>query len=693
MLALLGCVSAISEQKRLSVVMVSSWPPLHCGIASYSFHRLQAMLASADVSVVAVDGNATVFTSEVSRTVEKERALSYVSAASYVNSLPDVDLVLIEHEFGIFGGRAGEFILDFTRHLKVPYAVTLHTVVPAMSADMHRVLTPLVHGAAAVFVFNAKAHQIVSDLMPVDPERLHVVPHGAPSVISAVRSIRAVARRPLPQWVPLTAAQRTAQPVLSTFGFLGGNVNLQQIVRAVAIVARRFPSVLFVHAGINHPTDVAAPGIRAELNALVAELGMERNVVLAEVFPSNEGLAELLAATDIFVTAHSFKEQASSGTLSFAVAAGLPIVSTDFQLAQTLEAQGSSKLAPIGDADAFAKAILAFLENPQELAKARTAALAQDSGSVDRIVPLREIPLLRAAASRHAPSRRSEFAVLQTTNVTLSQLCLGACADNLATTLSAVSTAAGTAGTSAAAQGTCGALCTQRRSLFQTVLPSNELVITLPGATAAQASQLQSQILAGNLVGVGIPPTTVVVATSPSGQPLVLTPIPVALNPSNPSPLNPLSLCSSTTATFLPCVAGLANCEALQTALAKQSTPIYSQCCGCTVTGRQLPGFRLAVNLALARLCVILRAAGFRNIRGCGKQSKKGLLGLLGLLGLIPLLLCLLICCLCLLRRKRRGQAMLFSQTAVPAPLPAPMPHVHAAPVHSHGPGDFHVHP
>jgi hypothetical protein len=249
--------------------------------------------------------------------------------------------------------------------------------------------------------------------------------------------------------------------------------------------------------------------------------------------------------------------------------------------------------------------------------------------------------------------------------------------------------ASGASATGGSATGTCGAGCTpvkaSARGLLQ--VAAQIATITLTGVTAAQAQALQNQIAAGNLASVGIPATTVVVATTPLGVPIGLVPVsPVAILPSNP--LSPANICQNAAITrFRSACITLATC--VYWAARVNTLPGRNAACcgGCTKTTRralQQANQQLVNNFPI---CPDLLAVGIRNVPGCGKASKKGLLGLLGLLGLIPLFLLLLCCCLCLLRRKRRGQAMLFSVTQAPIPQPLPLP------VHSHVAEPVHFHP
>lgn len=287
-----------------------------------------------------------------------------------------------------------------------------------------------------------------------------------------------------------------------------------------------------------------------------------------------------------------------------------------------------------------------------------------------------------------------EFDALQTvpgtvnTGTLVITTCIVRCSASLSTSITTgVNNLIGTSSTLSVTV-SCGATCRARaRGLLQNV-EGQTATITISGLTAAQAQVIANNIAAGNFVPYGIPPTATITATSATNVPLALTPSPVPFSPVAPASVQ-TSVCSQNANVRLGCSTSLATCSAtagaINAALFAGTTTVNAVCCQVGTSGQyQVTGVS---GVARNTLCNNLPSGAC----GCGKNgSKKGLLGLLGLLGLIPLLLCLLICCLCCLRRKRRGQAMLFSQTAVPAPIPAPIPvpppHVHAGP-------DFHVHP
>ncbi len=370
----------------MRVALVSTYRPRACGIAVFSGDLRQALLevdSSLDVDVVSiVRGGPATHPPEVVATIRQDLPSDYPAAAAELERR-GTDVVLIEHEYGIFGGEAGEYVLSLTEKLRVPVVVTLHTVLTEPSPRQAATLTALCRRAALVMVFTETARQMVVAQGVVAADRVRVVPHGAPDILNAMAGARpgsggltSTAPELTGAAADLGLARLADRTVLSTFGLIGESKGLELMIRALPPVVAARPGVLFLIAGQTHPEIVKNEGesYRLGLERLVRDLGLTDHVAFVDRFLSVDELAVLLARTDLYVTPYRGFDQIVSGALTFAVAAGCPVVSTPYRYAENLLSSGAGVLVPFGDVDRLSVAVLDLLQGPGKLAAARTEA-------------------------------------------------------------------------------------------------------------------------------------------------------------------------------------------------------------------------------------------------------------------------------------------------------------------------------
>lgn len=376
----------------MHVAIVSTYLPRACGLATFS-SDLRAALSRADgvdqVDVVAVvdsTHNATPSTSqldEVIFTIERNDRAQYVRAARLLGQR-GVDIVLIEHEFGIFGGSDGDHVLSLVSELSMPSVVTLHTVLSRPSPGQTRVLDQICRWASGVMVFTETAQRMLTASGVVESTKVHVVPHGAPTVLAEVAGWSPRSGLPLPISSPGASelgvarlvADLAGRFVVSTFGLLSESKGLDTAIDALGTIVKRHPDVVLLIAGRTHPEVARRDGerYRQSLQSRAAELGLREHVRFEDRFLAVEELAHLLAVTDLYVTPYRSREQIVSGSLTFALAAGRPVVSTPYYYAEDLLSGGAGRLVPFGDPAALAEAVCDLVEHPEELAKARVQA-------------------------------------------------------------------------------------------------------------------------------------------------------------------------------------------------------------------------------------------------------------------------------------------------------------------------------
>jgi glycosyltransferase involved in cell wall biosynthesis len=269
-----------------------------------------------------------------------------------------IDAVSIQHEYGIWGGDDGEYVLDFARTVRVPAVATLHTVLRRPTPRQRRILVELVDEVAATVVMSRSAATVLSDAYGIDPTRVDVIPHGVPE---------------LPLVEPDTLKPSLGlegRNIILSFGLLGPGKGYELAIAAMAEVAAAQPRSHYVILGATHPDLVRREGeaYRHRLMAQVAELGLAEHVTFVDRFVGRRELARWLEAADIFVTPYPNLDQIVSGTLSYAMSAGKAIVSTGYAYAAELLAAGRGVLLDRTSPVALAEAFTGLLRDPERRA-------------------------------------------------------------------------------------------------------------------------------------------------------------------------------------------------------------------------------------------------------------------------------------------------------------------------------------
>jgi glycosyltransferase involved in cell wall biosynthesis len=348
----------------MHVAILGTYPPTQCGIATFTADvEASLRLHEAEVTVVPIVAEPQLDPDAVTR----DDPESYARAARHL-SASGCDVVLIQHEFGIFGGEAGEHVLRFVENLAIPYVVTLHTVLPRFNEHQLGVIRALCRNAATVTVFTGSARRLILDQGIVPARFLQVVAHGAPSELYQEIDIPAARER---------LGLASTGPVMSTFGLLSQGKGIELAIQAMALLTSEHPDMRYVVAGRTHPEVVRREGERYRdcLRALADDLGVGERVVFLDRFLALDELADLLGVSDVVCTPYRGGDQTVSGVLTFALAAGCPIVSTPYRYARDVLADGAGLLVDFDDEEGFADALHTLLDQ-QAGARARAAARA-----------------------------------------------------------------------------------------------------------------------------------------------------------------------------------------------------------------------------------------------------------------------------------------------------------------------------
>jgi glycosyltransferase involved in cell wall biosynthesis len=351
--------------------LVSTFPPRACGIGTFSADLRAALVGtgSAEVDLVAVVHEPSSPQRRGLRaTIAQSVRGDYARTARMLGRL-DVDVVLLQHEYGIFGGRDGEYVLSFARELAQPLVLTLHTVLSEPTAHQAEVLTELCGEAELVIVMTETGLRLLVDSGVCPEEKVRVVPHGAPARLIA----RAAATRDARATVP---RHDDDGPRLSTFGLISSGKGIESVIDALPALVDRHPGLVYTISGRTHPDVARREGerYRLMLERRAFELGLGTHVLFDDRFVSVDELAVLLGNTDVFLTPYASREQIASGALTFALAAGCAVVSTPYWYAQDMLESGAGRLVPFGDPEAIATAVSSLLEQPEELSAAHAEA-------------------------------------------------------------------------------------------------------------------------------------------------------------------------------------------------------------------------------------------------------------------------------------------------------------------------------
>jgi glycosyltransferase involved in cell wall biosynthesis len=357
------------------IAFVGNYLPRECGIATFTTDLCTALAAEfGDGRLFAIPVNdpdsSYLYPEQVRLELEQEDLASYEQAAEFLNFNGN-DIVCLQHEYGIFGGAAGRYILTLLRKLKMPLVTTFHTVLREPDANQRIVLEEIAQLSDRLVVMSELAAQLLRDVYAVPAGKIDVIPHGVPD---------------LPFMDPNYFKDKfgtEGKSVLLTFGLLSPNKGIENVIRALPAILARHPNVVYIVSGVTHPHIRRREGerYRESLQALAAELGVSDQLILNNRFVSAEELVEHVGAADIYITPYRQEAQVVSGTLAIALGAGKAIVSTPYWHAKELLADKRGVLVPFESPAAIATEVIALLENDAERHAMRKRAYLHSRGT------------------------------------------------------------------------------------------------------------------------------------------------------------------------------------------------------------------------------------------------------------------------------------------------------------------------
>ncbi len=339
------------------IALVGSFPPRRCGIATFTADVASSLTAaqpSVSCEVIAVqDANDSERPDPIVRQViRQDEETDYILAAKRLNE-SDVDVICIQHEFGIFGGPSGQMLIAFMNAAHAPIVTTLHTVLESPTLEQKRVMRAILRRSSRVIVMAERGAEILRRVYCAATEKIAVIPHGAPDV---------------PYREPDKCKARFGlenRLVMLTFGLLSPGKGIESVIEAMPEIIARNPTALYVVLGATHPHLVRREGeaYRHKLAQMAADLGVSEHIRFVDAYVENKLLLEYLAAADVYVTPYLNEAQITSGTLAYAIALGKPIVSTPYWHAQEAVTPDIGALVPFGDVHEFAEKLSELLED------------------------------------------------------------------------------------------------------------------------------------------------------------------------------------------------------------------------------------------------------------------------------------------------------------------------------------------
>ena len=343
------------------IALIGGFTPRRCGIATFTADvhaSLKAVQPNLQVQVYAMTSapSAFAFDASVRSTITEGDLQSYIDAAQEIDA-SGADVVWLQHEFGLFGGPAGDMVLQLTDRIAVPLVVTLHTVLAKPNPDQMRVMRRLIAHASKLVIMSERSRELLGSVYGADSEQIVLIPHGVPD-------------RPFGRSTQFKSKLGfEGRDVLLTFGLLSPGKGIEAVIAAMPAIIEKHPNLLYCIAGATHPNLLAAEGesYREKLKTLASTLGINRHIHWLDTFLETDLLLDLIEATDIYITPYTGAEQSTSGTLSYALALGKAVVSTPYVHAVELLSDDHGIIVPFNDNGAIAAEVIGLLNDKDRL--------------------------------------------------------------------------------------------------------------------------------------------------------------------------------------------------------------------------------------------------------------------------------------------------------------------------------------
>ncbi|MBN2570880.1 MAG: glycosyltransferase family 4 protein [Ignavibacteriales bacterium] len=352
--------NSISKSTLNRIAFIGNYLPRQCGIATFTTDLCESIAKQySETTCIALPVNDAItgyaYPTRVRFELTEKDIDSYLRASDFLN-INNVDLVCLQFEYGIFGGKAGSHILALLRELRMPIVTTLHTILKNPSQDQRRVLEEVAALSDRLVVMSERGSEFLQDIYDVPKEKIDLIPHGIPDVSFVDPSFNK----------DLFGVE--GKIVLLSFGLLSSNKGIENVISALPDIITRYPDVVYIVVGATHPHVIQHEGetYRLSLQWLAQQKGVESNVIFYNRFVSLEELTEFISAADIYITPYLNEAQITSGTLAYTLGAGKAVISTPYWYAQEVLSDGRGVLVPFRDPVALAEQVINLLENEAE---------------------------------------------------------------------------------------------------------------------------------------------------------------------------------------------------------------------------------------------------------------------------------------------------------------------------------------
>ena len=344
----------------MKVLFIGTYVPKECGIATFTSDLLNSVSGEyKDVhcEVIALSDPSETYNypEEVVFQIQRDKLEDYYLAVDYINQ-SDADIVCLQHEFGLFGGNAGDYIFALLSGINKPVITTMHTVIREPELEYRLSTEKLIRYSEKLVVMSQTAVDMLKDVYKAPEDKIEIIFHGVPdhpfnncSKYKKMLNLK-------------------GSPLVLTFGLLSQNKGIESVLEALPEVVSQYPDLVYLVLGATHPMVKKTQGeaYRQYLKNKVSELGLENNVIFHDKFVEKEELCNYILASDIYASPYLSREQIVSGALTYAMGMGKAIVSTPYWYAQEMLSENRGLLVDFGDADGFKKSLLYLIENPDE---------------------------------------------------------------------------------------------------------------------------------------------------------------------------------------------------------------------------------------------------------------------------------------------------------------------------------------
>ena len=387
------------------IAFIGNYQPRQCGIATFTTDLCESIAeeykGTACIALPINDTDAGYeYPPRVRFELTEKNIESYRRAADFLN-INNVDMVSLQHEYGIFGGKAGSYILTLLRELRMPIVTTLHTILREPNPDQRRVLEEIISLSDRVVVMSERGVEFLQEIYDVSPEKIDLIPHGIPDVPFVDPSFHK----------DLFGVE--GKNVLLSFGLLSANKGIENVISALPAILEKHPNVVYIIVGATHPHVIQNEGetYRLSLQWLAREKGVEGNVIFYNRFVSLEELVQFISAADIYITPYLDVAQITSGTLAYTVGAGKAVISTPYWYAEELLAEDRGALVPFSDPRALADQVIDLLNNESKRHAMRKRAYMFGRDMIWSQVARRYMKTFERARAERRYFAQAEFAV------------------------------------------------------------------------------------------------------------------------------------------------------------------------------------------------------------------------------------------------------------------------------------------